>query len=213
MFKLLETKKARSLKCDFTGCIIDPPPEFHCSSGGGNVFSFLEDYVSPCFSKLIPGAHILLRPINPDDVMKYILLFGKLNMPLKAALPQMEDSYFKWLLFQKLGPGKMPKIDPKKTFPHRLPYHSRTELENQIFSDSIYRYSETQNVLRPLVKMICPKPKESNILVPFFGAGVAIAACEALNINSVGFDFSGDEDTDNEYARKVIAALTAMPIE
>ena len=124
-----------------------------------------------------------------------------------------EESWFSWLLFQKLGPGKLPKINPQKSFPDLLPFSSRTELENKIFSDSIHRCSETQNVLRPLVKMICPKPKESNILVPFYGAGEVVAACEALNINSVGFDYLEDYGKDDQYARKVITALTAMPIE
>lgn len=189
-------------------------PDFHCLGGSGKILDFLENYIGPHFSKLNPGAHILLRVVNTDDVNDYVLHFGKMDMPLKATLMQRYEeggeSWPRWLLFQKPGPEKLPKIDPKKSFHDVLPFSSRTVLENKIYSDSVYRYSESQNVLRHLVKMICPKPQDSNILVPYFGLGEAIAACEALKINSVGFD-DYLEDPDHQYSRKVIEALINDP--
>lgn len=212
VYQLLEAKEAHSLESEFTGCVITLPPDF-CTSNGEEISDFLHEHVEPYFYKLLPGAHILFRAQNPELLIEHILYFGTQDMPLRAALRSEDDSSDIWLLFQKLGQDNLPKINIKKSFPDNLPHSWRTELENQIFSDSIYRYSETQNVLRPLVEMICPNPKKSKILVPFYGAGEVIAACEALKISSVGFDYLEEFHLDDNYARDVIKALSEMPIE
>lgn len=212
MYKLLEAKEAHSLKSEFTGCVITIPPDFY-NPNGEEISDFLHEHVEPYFYKLLPGAHILFRAQNPKLLIEHILYFGTQDMPLRAALRSEDDSSVVWLLFQKLGQENLPKIDIKKSFPDNLPHAWRTELENQIFSDSPHRYSEAQNVLRPLVEMICPKPKESKILVPFYELGQVIAACEALKINSVGFEYRDDCDQEDQDARDVIKALSEMPIE
>jgi hypothetical protein len=212
VYKLLQANEAHSLKSEFTGCVITIPPDFY-NPNGEEISDFLHEHVEPYFNKLLPGAHVLFRAQNPKLLIEHILYFGTQDMPLRAALRSDDDSSVVWLLFQKLGEDNLPKIDVKKSFPDYLPQTWRTELENQIFSDSPHRYSEAQNVLRPLVEMICPKPKESKILVPFYELGQVIAACEALKIDSVGFDYLEEFDSDDKYAHDAIKALSEMPIE
>ena len=205
-FDLIDKGQIGLLRCNFTACIVDL---FDLDNRDVEIYKCLAKEIRPL---LVEGANVLVKASTKTcDVIGWV--FRKQDFEFQEMLIHtFEDSFNPWLLFRCKGHGS------KLHFRKNVFSSKFLELEKQIFRSIDPNHPFTpQDILREFVKMLCPEPFISHALVPYFGFGSAIAACQAVGVRCVGYDPAdfhlmtyGDENFAT--ARDTISKLTKIEV-
>lgn len=212
MFQLIENKSLEYLDSynpqadGFTACIIDPFDEaIH-----GNEENYFESLVKLIGLPLVPGAYVLVRS-TPETSYLTTKIFAKAGFLVKPTMIRLlNQRYEPWLIFQKEGKDYgLAERKRGKSYPLVIPVTEPTDEELAICDN---QKIVPQKLLREFALMLSPDPKNSRILVPYFGLGTAVAACEAVGVDCVGFDMLEPLEDNFNYTHEIVKLLTALKI-
>lgn len=207
MFDLIDVDQISSLRRNFTACIVElPSTEMHGREA--EIFELVATQIKPL---LVRCAFVMVKA-SSDTCSIAQVAFTNAGFYFDVMLIHARgDFYDPWIVFQTTKDSKSTLKCKKLVFSPPQPSDAEIEFFNKFDADSQF---SPQSILREFVKMLCPEPIISHVLVPYFRLGTVIAACKAVGVRSVGYDskeFYFDEDHFEDMA-DIIESLTKVDV-